>query len=169
MTALRYGEAKDAAVNRRALVYVTSNVPNRRLIIAAVGAALVTSLLIPRADAKRAPPPKSTVCNKTAGKIYVATINYAGRGHQRTRGWSYLKPGECRDFRDDGFYFRGKRVVTGLRKDSRMGCITLEKIFAITFPGYGDRGKAACAARRGRMVPFRYVPYKNPPPINVIR
>jgi len=149
------------------------NVNGKLLLAAAAAVALIVSATTP-AQAKRAMPPKSKICNKTAKKVYVATINYAGVGSQRTKGWRFIAPGQCADFQDDAFHFRGnrgkhKRVVTGLSKRTRVGCVTNAKAFQIWLPGRRTLDKAACTAKKGHQVTFQYVNWGKPGTINVIK
>lgn len=138
-------------------MYVETTMLDRTasLFAAAAAAGLVLIASSATAEARRKAPPKTEICNKTTSKQYVAVMNYAGRGMQSIRGWTYLAPGACRVYRDDRFHIRGKAKVTGLQtKHARTACIKISKVFRLLRqPGkVGD--KAQCAADKGYLVRF---------------
>jgi len=119
------------------------------------------------ANADRMPLPKSKVCNKTAKKLYVASIIYDSYGVHTTHGWYYIAANKCAELKADGFYFRGKRTVTGLsKKSARKGCITFAKRFRLNLT---DRSPAACTAKKGRLVMFHNVVVKPKRTINITK
>ncbi len=109
-----------------------------------------------RAEAKRAPAPKTEICNKTKHKQYVATMTYAGRGFRRVEGWTFIAPGKCRTFQEDRYYVRGKAKVSGLMAErSAKACVKATKVFSdvAQLDDLGDAGR--CREAKGKLVEFR--------------
>ncbi len=120
--------------------------------VAAVALGIVSPTAV--ADAKRPGPPKTTICNKTKHKLYVAQLGYAGAGTYTSSGWRYIKPGACDTFNAYAYHFRGKRTFSGLTKRTQKACITYAKVFNVHNVRRGM--KATCKARKGVMVDFHW-------------
>ncbi len=127
----------------------------------ALFAAVATAMLLagpPTADADRMPPPVSKICNKTKAPLSVATGMYDRYSGWTTRGWTAVKPGACKDFRQDAFHIRGKHTITGLAKRTTQACVLSKKTFRLSMRR-APNPKADCAARKGTLVTFTYTLY----------
>lgn len=134
----------------------------KRIVPAVFAACLLASSV---AQAKRAMPAKTTICNKSKKKLYVATYAYAGMGSWASQGWRYVKAGACVDFRADAYYVRGKLHVSGLAKRTVKACVTNAKRFYVANPRRGGTLADACKKNKGRLVTFHYTrsTWQSPP------
>lgn len=124
-----------------------------RFIMISSAVLLVSTSAWQVANARRAMPPKTTICNQSKQDVKVATMTYAGQGNQRAAGWNKIAPNTCETFSNDKFHIQGSAKVTGLRnKHSKLGCIKEPADFAITRREIDD--KDLCAADKGELVTF---------------
>ena len=114
--------------------------------------------------ADRMPLPEATICNKTKTKAYLATATEDSYTGWTTRGWRYIKPGECYRFRADALFVRGNRPVKGVAKRVQKACIFAKKVFSYTPKNMGKDYGAQCKKAGGRMVEFKTVPYDKKAP-----
>ena len=122
------------------------------------------------AAADRAPLPKTSICNKSKIKVYVATATVDTYTGWHLSGWSVIKPASCTDFQSDAYYVRGKRKVLGLSDRTVPGCVTDKKAFSIIMGSWhATKSPAKCKAAHGRVERFTYPKAGRKVRIDVVR